>query len=267
MGVNINRTIAITFLIGSALAGAAGVVKGLYFGNIQFDLGFQAGLKAFTAAVLGGIGNITGAALGGFVIGFVEIDRRRVWAVRLGPGDRVRSARHHPRLPAVRHCSASSWESEHDRRELHPAAAGTARLLGSAPLAPDRGLGAPPVAHRHPVDGARRHGAAASSPPAAAVQRAQRHQRLDRRVHQSPASTCCSPSASTSWSACPACSTSATRRSSRSVPTRMRSWPRRSPGWTSRSGPCSSAGRWSRRCSASCWAPRRCGSVATTSRS
>jgi branched-chain amino acid transport system permease protein len=73
MGVDINRTIAVTFFIGSALAGAAGVVQGLYFGNIQFTLGFQAGLKAFTAAVLGGIGNITGAALGGFLIGFVEV--------------------------------------------------------------------------------------------------------------------------------------------------------------------------------------------------
>jgi branched-chain amino acid transport system permease protein len=72
MGVDINRTIALTFFIGSALAGAAGIVQGFYFGNITFNLGFQAGLKAFTAAVLGGIGNITGAALGGFVIGFVE---------------------------------------------------------------------------------------------------------------------------------------------------------------------------------------------------
>ena len=73
MGVDINRTIAITFLLGSALAGAAGVVQGLYFGNIQFTLGFQAGLKAFTAAVLGGIGNLFGAAIGGFFIGFVEV--------------------------------------------------------------------------------------------------------------------------------------------------------------------------------------------------
>jgi len=72
MGVDINRTIAATFFIGSALAGAAGVIQGFYFGNIAFGLGFQAGLKAFTAAVLGGIGNITGAALGGFIIGFVE---------------------------------------------------------------------------------------------------------------------------------------------------------------------------------------------------
>ena len=73
MGVNINRTIALTFFIGSALAGAGGVVYGLYFGQIGFTLGFSAGLKAFTAAVLGGIGNTTGAALGGFIIGFVEV--------------------------------------------------------------------------------------------------------------------------------------------------------------------------------------------------
>jgi branched-chain amino acid transport system permease protein len=73
MGVDINRTIALTFFIGSALAGAAGVVQGLYFGVTVFNIGFQAGLKAFTAAVLGGIGNTTGAALGGFVIGFLEV--------------------------------------------------------------------------------------------------------------------------------------------------------------------------------------------------
>jgi branched-chain amino acid transport system permease protein len=73
MGVDINRTIALTFFIGSALAGAGGVVAGLYFGQVQFTLGFSAGLKAFTAAVLGGIGNIPGAALGGFLIGFVEV--------------------------------------------------------------------------------------------------------------------------------------------------------------------------------------------------
>ncbi|HEX5827000.1 MAG TPA: branched-chain amino acid ABC transporter permease [Candidatus Limnocylindrales bacterium] len=73
MGVPINRTIAITFLIGSALAGAAGVVNGLQYGVARFDDGFQAGLKAFTAAVLGGIGNTMGAALGGFIIGFIEV--------------------------------------------------------------------------------------------------------------------------------------------------------------------------------------------------
>ncbi|HEX9044998.1 MAG TPA: branched-chain amino acid ABC transporter permease [Candidatus Limnocylindrales bacterium] len=73
MGVDINQTIALTFFIGSGLAGAAGVVQGLYFGVTVFNIGFQAGLKAFTAAVLGGIGNTTGAAVGGFVIGFIEV--------------------------------------------------------------------------------------------------------------------------------------------------------------------------------------------------
>ena len=73
MGVNINRTIAITFFIGSALAGAAGVTFGLQYGNTRYDVGFQAGLIAFTAAVLGGIGNTVGAALGGFMIGFIVV--------------------------------------------------------------------------------------------------------------------------------------------------------------------------------------------------
>jgi branched-chain amino acid transport system permease protein len=72
MGVDVNQTIALTFLLGGALAGAAGVIWGLNFGYVRQDLGFNAGLKAFTSAVLGGIGNITGAVLGGFFIGFVE---------------------------------------------------------------------------------------------------------------------------------------------------------------------------------------------------
>jgi len=79
MGVDINQTIAITFFLAAALAGSAGVIQGLYFGSIQFNLGFFAGLKAFTAAVLGGIGNTTGAAIGGFVIAFIE-----VFAAQLG---------------------------------------------------------------------------------------------------------------------------------------------------------------------------------------
>jgi branched-chain amino acid transport system permease protein len=73
MGVDINLTIATTFFLGSALAGAGGVVYGLFKGSIVFNLGFDAGLKAFTAAVLGGIGNTTGAALGGFLIGFIQV--------------------------------------------------------------------------------------------------------------------------------------------------------------------------------------------------
>ncbi|HLX35912.1 MAG TPA: branched-chain amino acid ABC transporter permease [Candidatus Limnocylindrales bacterium] len=73
MGVDINQTIAITFFIAAALAGAGGVIYGLYFGSIQFNLGFYTGLKAFTAAVLGGIGNTVGAAVGGFMIAFIEV--------------------------------------------------------------------------------------------------------------------------------------------------------------------------------------------------
>lgn len=72
MGVNINRTISLTFLIGGALAGAAGVLYNLYIAQVWFFTGFQLGLIAFTAAVLGGIGNIYGAVLGGFLIGLIE---------------------------------------------------------------------------------------------------------------------------------------------------------------------------------------------------
>lgn len=72
MGVNINRTISTTFLIGGALAGAAGVIYNMYVGEVWFLTGFQLGLIAFTAAVLGGIGNIYGAVLGGFAIGLIQ---------------------------------------------------------------------------------------------------------------------------------------------------------------------------------------------------
>jgi len=82
MGVDLNQTIAMTFLIGGALAGAAGVFQGQYFGFVRFDLGFTAGLKAFTAAVLGGIGNLTGAAIGGFLIAFIEVFAQAVGQLR-----------------------------------------------------------------------------------------------------------------------------------------------------------------------------------------
>ena len=72
MGIHVDRVIAITFLVGSALAGVAGVMAGIIFQNIQPYMGFGAGLKAFTAAVVGGIGNITGAMLGGMIIGVAE---------------------------------------------------------------------------------------------------------------------------------------------------------------------------------------------------
>ena len=72
MGIDVNRVIAFTFLLGGVLAGAAALMYGLYNNNTVFTLGFTAGLKAFTAAVLGGIGNVNGAALGGFVLGLLS---------------------------------------------------------------------------------------------------------------------------------------------------------------------------------------------------
>lgn len=72
MGVNVNKVISRTFFIGSALAGAAGVMAAAYYGSIDFLMGFVIGLKAFTAAVIGGIGNIYGAMLGGLVLGLLE---------------------------------------------------------------------------------------------------------------------------------------------------------------------------------------------------
>ena len=72
MGIDINGTIAATFFIGAMLAGAGGMIFGLYFNSLSFDLGFSAGLFAFTAAVFGGIGNIYGAALGGLAIGMIQ---------------------------------------------------------------------------------------------------------------------------------------------------------------------------------------------------
>ncbi len=72
MGINVNRTISVTFLIAGMLAGAAGLIYALYFTSVRFDQGFQLGLIAFTAAVLGGIGNLTGAVLGAVLIGMIQ---------------------------------------------------------------------------------------------------------------------------------------------------------------------------------------------------
>jgi branched-chain amino acid transport system permease protein len=72
MGADVDRIIVLTFVLGAALAGAAGVMLGFRGEQIRPRFGFQPGLKAFTAAVLGGIGNIPGAMLGGFFLGLVE---------------------------------------------------------------------------------------------------------------------------------------------------------------------------------------------------
>jgi len=71
MGIDVNRTISLTFLIAGGLAGAAGMVVALYYGQTFWQLGLQFGLLSFTAAVLGGIGNLTGATMGGIVIGLI----------------------------------------------------------------------------------------------------------------------------------------------------------------------------------------------------
>jgi branched-chain amino acid transport system permease protein len=71
MGIDVNRTISLTFLIAGALAGAAGLVVALYYGQTFFQFGFQFGLLSFTAAVIGGIGNLTGATLGALVLGVI----------------------------------------------------------------------------------------------------------------------------------------------------------------------------------------------------
>ena len=72
MGVEVDRVIIIAFFLGSALAGAGGLIFGLYYNFTSFIIGFTAGLRAFTAAVLGGIGNVPGAMLGGVIIGLIE---------------------------------------------------------------------------------------------------------------------------------------------------------------------------------------------------
>ena len=91
MGIDVDRTISLTFLLGGMLAGAAGLIYALYNRTIQFNQGFTAGLIAFTAAVMGGIGNLKGAVVGGLIIGVIQavsddyaqpvVDHRVVFAI------------------------------------------------------------------------------------------------------------------------------------------------------------------------------------------
>lgn len=72
LGINVSRTISLTFMLGAALAAVSGVMVTLYYGVVDFSIGFLVGVKAFTAAVLGGIGSLPGAMLGGLLIGLIE---------------------------------------------------------------------------------------------------------------------------------------------------------------------------------------------------
>lgn len=80
IGVNVDRVIAITFVMGAVLAAVAGFVTTIYYGSIDFFIGFIAGIKAFTAAVLGGIGSLPGAVLGGILLGLIE----SLWSALIG---------------------------------------------------------------------------------------------------------------------------------------------------------------------------------------
>ena len=79
LGVDVDRTISLTFVMGAALAAVAGMMVTLYYGVIDFFIGFLAGVKAFTAAVLGGIGSLPGAMLGGILIGLIEAFWSAIW--------------------------------------------------------------------------------------------------------------------------------------------------------------------------------------------
>ena len=101
MGINVNRTISFTFALGGALAGAAGVIYALYIGTSNFQLGFRLGLFAFTAAVLGGIGNLTGAVLGGVLLGMIAAYNDGFGDAALDDDDHLLDPDPDPRLPPV----------------------------------------------------------------------------------------------------------------------------------------------------------------------
>jgi branched-chain amino acid transport system permease protein len=82
MGIDVDRVIVTAFFLGSALAGAAALIFGLYYNYTSFIIGYSAGLRAFTAAVLGGIGSVTGAMVGGLIIGLIETLGGQLIAVR-----------------------------------------------------------------------------------------------------------------------------------------------------------------------------------------
>ena len=131
MGINVDRTIALTFLLGGLMAGAAGMIYALYNGTIQFNQGFTAGLIAFTAAVMGGIGNLKGAVVGGLIIGVIQSITRHPLRPGLDAGGRVRDPDPDHGLQARRACSARRRERDEHRSPPRCArtAANVRRLL------------------------------------------------------------------------------------------------------------------------------------------
>ena len=122
MGINVNRTISFTFLIAGALAGAGGLLYALYFGQIRYDTGFQLGLIAFTAAVLGGIGNLPGAVLGALCIGFIQAFNEGCAGTRRAATGRSRSSSRSSSSSsssARRACSASERRKAPDGAPPH----------------------------------------------------------------------------------------------------------------------------------------------------
>ena len=101
VGVDVDRTISITFVIGAALAAVAGTMYLMYYGVVNFSDGFVPGVKAFTAAVLGGIGSLPGAVIGGLLIGLIETHLVGLFLDRLQGRRRLLDPRHHADLPAA----------------------------------------------------------------------------------------------------------------------------------------------------------------------
>ncbi len=144
MGINVTAVIGVTFFIGSALAAAAGTMAGAYYGSIWYFMGFLIGLKAFTAAVIGGIGSIPGAMLGGLVLGLLEAFGTQIpgigseWKdvfsfVGADPGAGVQADR--PARPV--RAGAHVMREEQARRERGFSGRSSA-VLEPAAIAPDR---------------------------------------------------------------------------------------------------------------------------------
>ena len=102
LGVDVDRTISLTFVMGAALAAVAGLMFMIYYGVVNFNDGFVPGVKAFTAAVLGGIGSLPGAVLGGLLIGLIETLWSAYFSIDYKDVATFSHPRHHAGVPALR---------------------------------------------------------------------------------------------------------------------------------------------------------------------